>query len=121
MITNKPVRAIIINDARIAFNRLNEVVGIQLKEGRENSTEMQLLRSIKNKINLIKENPFYGDNIKKQLIPKIYNVPNLWRVEISNYWRMLYTIRGDEIEIICFILDIIDHSKYNKLFRYRKK
>jgi hypothetical protein len=36
---------------------------------------------------------------------------------------MLYTITGGatEIEIIAFILDVIDHDEYNKKFSYRKK
>ncbi|MDP4038982.1 MAG: hypothetical protein Q8P57_00145 [Candidatus Pacearchaeota archaeon] len=82
---------------------------------------MQLIKSIKEKINFIKSNPFYGNNIKKSQIPKEYNVSNLWRVELSQFWRLLYTIKGDQIEIICFVLDIIDHQTYDKKFRYEKK
>ncbi len=82
---------------------------------------MQLLKSIKQKKDFIKANPFYGDNIKKTLIPKKYNVSNLWRVELTNFWRMLYTIRGDQIEIVCFMLDIMDHNKYNEIFGYKKR
>jgi hypothetical protein len=35
---------------------------------------------------------------------------------------MLYTLRDGEteIEIIAFILDIIDHKDYNKKFGYKK-
>ncbi len=119
--TDKPVRVILIDDAKKAFIRLNEIAGMQTKTGKTNSPEIRLLKSIKTKIALIKENPFYGDNIKKDLIPKKYNAPNLWRVELSNYWRMLYIIRGDEIEVICFILEIINHKKYNKLLGYKRK
>jgi hypothetical protein len=80
-----------------------------------------LLNSINQKKDFIKANPFYGDNIQKRLIPKEYNVHNLWRVELSGFWRMLYTIKGDQLEIICFILDILDHKKYNKKFGYKNK
>jgi len=118
---NKPVRVIMLDEADNEFKRLNEIVGIQLKEGKSNSYEIQLLKSIRQKIEFIKANPFYGDNIPKRLIPKEYNVQNLWRVELSNFWRMLYTIKGDQIEIICFILDILDHNRYNKKFGYRNK
>ena len=117
----KPVRVILLDEADKEYKRLNKLVGQQLKEGKENTEEMQLLRSIKQKRDLIKANPFYGDNIKKRQIPKEYNVQNLWRVELTGYWRMLYTIRGDEIQIICFILDILDHDSYDKKFGYRKK
>ena len=118
---NKPVRLILINQAKEEYIKLNSIVGEQIKDGKTNSFEMQLLKSIKQKIELIKLNPFYGDNIKKNLIPKEYNVNNLWRTELSQFWRMLYTIKGDRIEIICFILDILNHHNYNKKFGYRKK
>jgi len=118
---NKPVRVILLDEADKEFKRLNELVGQQAKEGKENTSEMQLLKSIKQKIDFIKANPFYGDNIPKNLIPKEYNVQNLWRVELTNYWRMIYTIKGDQIEIICFILDIIDHKIYDTKFGYKKK
>ncbi len=117
----KPVRVILLDEADSEYKRLNEVVGQQIKEGKENTTEMQLLRSIKQKRDFIKVNPFYGDSIKKKLIPKSYSVQNLWRVELTGYWRMLYTIKGDEIQIICFILDILNHDNYNKIFGYKKK
>ena len=117
----KPVRVILLDEADIEYKKLNELVGKQIEEGKENTKEMQLLRSIKQKRDLIKANPFYGDNIEKKKIPKInYNVQNLWRVELTGYWRMLYTIKGDEVQIICFVLDIIDHNKYNKIFGYKK-
>lgn len=118
---NKPVRIIIIGEAREEYARLNSVVGTQLKAGKQNTGEMQLLRSIRQKIELIKANPFYGDNIKKEQIPKEYAFSNLWRVELSQFWRMLYTIKGDQVEIICFILEIINHPTYDKKFGYQKK
>ena len=117
---NKPIRVILLDEADFEYKKLNEIVGQQLNEGKENTKEIQLLRSIKQKIEFIKSNPFYGDNIPKNQIPKEYDVQNLWRVELCDYWRMLYTIKGDEIEIICFVLDIIDHPTYNKKFGYRK-
>ena len=117
----KEVRVILLDEADIEYKRLNELVGQQIKEGKENTGEIQLLRSIKQKKELIRANPFYGDNIKKKQIPKCYNVQNLWRAELTGYWRMLYTIKGDEVQILCFILDIMDHKKYDKIFGYRKK
>ncbi len=49
-------------------------------------------------------------------------VTNLFRVELPNFWRMLYTLTAEgDVEIIAFILDIIDHKTYDKKFGYRKK
>lgn len=91
---NKKVRVIFLDNADIEYKKLNELIGKQQKEGKENTFEMQLLRSIKQKIDLIKLNPFYGDNIEKRKLQKThYDVQNLWRVELSGYWRMLYTIK----------------------------
>ncbi len=118
---NKPNRVVFIDLAQEEYKKLNEIVGTQLKEGKENSEEMQLLKSINQKKDFIKANPFYGDNIPKNIIPKEYNVQNLWRVELINFWRMLYTIKGDQIEVVCFVLDIIDYGRYNKKFGYKKK
>ena len=74
---NKPVRVILLNEAEAEYKRLNEVVGQQIKDGKQNTGEMQLLKSIKQKRDLIKANPFYGDNIPKKQIPKSYIVKNL--------------------------------------------
>jgi hypothetical protein len=50
-------------------------------------------------------------------------IKNLLLVELPNYWRMLYTLTDNEtnVEIIAFILDILDHPDYDKKFGYRKK
>jgi len=84
---NKQVRVILLDEAEVEYRKLNELVGEQLKKGLENSEEAQLLKSIKQKIEFIKVNPFYGDNIQKRLIPKEYDVKNLWRVELINFWE----------------------------------
>ena len=118
---NKQTRVVLLDAANEEYHHLNQLVGEQLKEWKQNSDEIQLLKSIKQKVEFIKANPFYGDNIPKRLIPPEYNVQNLWRVELVNFWRMMYTIKGDQIEIVCFVLDIVDHDGYNKKFGYKKK
>lgn len=119
---NKKVRVILLDNADSEYKKLNQTVGRQINEGKENTEEMQLLRSINQKKELIRANPFYGQNIEKKKIPKMhYRVSNLWRVELTGFWRMLYTIKGDEVQIICFILDIINHKDYNKAFGYKKR
>ena len=51
-----------------------------------------------------------------------YGITNLFRVELPNYWRMLYTLSNgeSEIEIIAFVLDLVDHKVYDKKFGYKK-
>lgn len=70
----------------------------------------------------MKANPQYGDAVPKALIMKTgYPVDNMWVVDLSGYWRMLYTLKGSHVEILCFILEIIDHPTYDKLFGYKKR
>ena len=95
------------------------------KESENSKTERSLLNAIKQKVELIKENPHYGDPIAKKLFPKEYirkyGITNLFRIELPNYWRILYTLTDSEtkIKIIAFVLDIIDHKDYNKKFGYK--
>ena len=114
-----------VGEADKALKEINRIAGEQIRKGKNNSFEIKLLNSIKQKSNLLRENPFYGDSIPKRQIPKElikkYNLDNLWRIELSNFWRMLYTIKGNEIEVLCFILEICDHKKYNKLLGYKRK
>jgi len=124
MFKGKPVRVIIIGDAKEEFEELNKIVGEEIAKGITGSDHQTLLNSIKQKIELLKYNPEYGIHIRKDRIPKEYvvkyDVTNLWKVNLSGAWRMIYTIRGDEVEIISLILDIMNHKDYEKKFGYRK-
>ena len=38
------------------------------------------------------------------------------------FWRMIYTLTNNgDVEIIAFVLDIIDHPTYDDKFGYRGK
>jgi len=121
MTDKRPVKVILLNQAKTEFEELNRIVGGQQAKGITNSEEIQLFKSIKQKSELLKINPTYGDKIPHKLIPKTLNVPNLFRIELTGYWRMLYTLEGNEIEIVAFVLYLIDHPTYNNLFGYRKR
>ena len=114
------IRVILSQDAKEVYTYLQ-------KNAPHSKTERTLLTAITQKIQLIKTNPHYGNPIAKKLIPKNYlekyEITNLFRIELPNYWRMLYTLTDNEtkIEIIAFILDIIDHPTYDKKFRYKKR
>ena len=95
------------------------------KHAKKKSTYSQLLNSINKAITNIKENPYYGNLIPKKYIPKgitnRYGTDKILRVSLVGYWRLLYTLVGDEIRIIAFVLEFMDHVKYNKIFGYRNK
>jgi hypothetical protein len=125
MFKGKPTKVIITGEAKEEFDHLNKVVGDEIAKGITSSDHQTLLNSIKQKIELLRDNPEYGFHIPKDRIPKEYirdyDVNNLWKVNLSGAWRMVYTIRGSEVEIISLILDIINHTDYNDKFSYKKK
>lgn len=115
MFCGKEVRIVLKGQAKESF--------LELKK-RDDKEAQSLLRSIDRIINILKQNPQYGDPIKKELIPdsfKKIGIQNLYRSELSNFWRMLYTIEGNKVEIFCFVLSIMDHPNYDKLFGYKGK
>ncbi|MEK6888413.1 MAG: hypothetical protein AABX14_05715 [Candidatus Aenigmatarchaeota archaeon] len=69
-------------------------------------------------------NPLAGDHAQKPLPEKFvneYDINNLWIIDLVGYWRMLYTLRTDEVEIVSLILEWINHEKYDKIFGRKKK
>lgn len=124
MFKGKPTKVIITGEAKHEFDDLNKVVGEEVANGVTSSDHQTLLNSMKQKIEILKSNPEYGVHIQKDRIPKEYirdyDVTNLWKVNLSGAWRMIYTIRGSEVEIISLILDIMNHRAYEKKFKYKK-
>ena len=94
------------------------------KESINSKIESSILNAVRQKGKLIKQNPSYGNPISKKLIPKEYRgrfgVTNLFRIELPNYWRMLYTLTEGEtkIKVVAFVLGIMSHKKYEKVFGY---
>lgn len=68
----------------------------------------------------LRHEPFMGDRIQRQLIPRRFrNLPNLFRLELPEGWRALYTVashpvHGTQIRIVW----IGDHRRHEKLFGY---
>ena len=114
MFAGKEVRILLKWQAKDAY--------LELKK-RADKEATSILSSFERVKDILKDNPQYGDPIRKELIPselKRAGVQNLYRVELSNYWRMLYTIEGSQVEIFLFVLNIVEHKDYNKLFGYKE-
>ena len=106
------------------YQELQKAVA-ESRKSKKHPTYEQLLSSINNAINNLKANPYHGDliprkNISKALVNK-YGTHKIFRIELVGYWRLLYTVIGEETRIIAFILEYMNHKKYDKLFGYRKK
>ena len=115
----KEVSIILSPEAKEVYKKLNA-------ESENNKQSRMILKAVNNKIDLIKSNIHYGDPIAKNLIPEEYkqkySATNLFRVELPAFWRMLYTLtNNEEVEIVAFVLDIIDHPSYDKKFGYKRR
>lgn len=124
---DKKIRAVLSPEVEKDWDELNKVVSEEIEKGITKSFNQQLFKSIKRVKGLIETNKFYGENVKKDQIPKYYKdkygVTNLFRVELVGYWRLIYTLEGtsNNLEILAIVLDFMDHEKYNKIFGYKKR
>jgi len=70
----------------------------------------------------IKTNPFCGIQIPKRQIPQEYikkfEIHSVWKYNLPNAWRLIYSIKGGELIIITIVLKWVDHKEYEKRFRY---
>jgi len=86
------------------------------------SDDERLYKEIEEALKIIKQNAFFGRNVKKRLIPKKliqkYEIDNLWIYNLRKDWRLLYTITNNEIEVLAIVLDWMNHKDYERLFKF---
>ena len=91
-----------------------------LREGK--FEDKKLYDSINKAVDELKKNPAYGIKIPKQLWPKEYikkyGITNLWKYDLPNAWRLVYTVETDEVKIVSIILEWFNHKDYEKRFKY---
>jgi len=84
--------------------------------------DKQLYKFIERAINDLKKNPISGIKIPKKLWPKYYGkeyqITNLWKYDLPNAWRLIYTIVEDQVMIVNVLLDWFSHKDYEKRFGY---
>jgi Txe/YoeB family toxin of Txe-Axe toxin-antitoxin module len=88
-----------------------------LKEGDE------IKEYVKRAIRDIQSNAFCGIQVPKRIIPKEYvkkyGVTNLWKYDLPDGWRLVYSIiTPNKVEIISVILEWFDHKDYERRFNY---
>lgn len=112
-------------EANNDYTELQKQVIQEQQDGKENSSNAQLLKAIEREKNNLKINPQHGTHIPRKYIPKEaierYGTDRLWKIDLVGYWRLIYTLIGDEVKIVTFILEFMDHKKYDKVFGYRKR
>ncbi|MFH1289779.1 MAG: hypothetical protein ABIH92_00045 [Nanoarchaeota archaeon] len=79
----------------------------------------QLLRTFEE----LEKDMFSGIQIPKRLIPKEYErrygkIHNLWKYNLPNAWRLIYTIKKQDVVVLSLILEWLPHKEYEKRFKY---
>jgi len=108
----------IIKPSKVVF--ANEKVEKEFYSLDEND---DIKKHIKKAIEEIRKNAFCGIQLPKRLIPKEYiqkySVNNLWKYDLPDGWRLIYTITTpNKVEIISIILEWFDHPGYERRFGY---
>ena len=84
--------------------------------------EKELKKFIERGFDDICKNPFCGIQIPKRLIPKDYlqkySIRNVWKYNLPNAYRLIYSIENKQIYIISIILEWLDHKEYERRFHY---
>jgi len=92
----------------------------ELKEGK--FEDRQLVGFIQRAIEDLKAYPLSGIRIPSKLWPKEYikkyKIDNLRKYDLPNGWRLLYTLRGNELEIISVLIEWFSHKDYERKFKY---
>lgn len=113
----------LVGAAEIAVAKLEESVNALEAQGKTPAkADKQLLKSIQRTLDLLKMNPFAGEPVSPKLWPKGYeNFPNLFCIDLTRFWRLLYYVAGTEVMIVSVVFEICDHKHYDKIFGYKKK
>lgn len=84
--------------------------------------DQRLHKEIIKALESIRQNVFFGRNVKKKLIPRNvlqkYRIDNLWIYNLRKDWRLLYTITNNQIEVLAIVLDWMNHKDYERLFHF---
>ena len=94
----------------------------KVKETFDKLNDLDLKKFIDRAFCDIKANPFCGIQIPKNQIPQDYikkfDIHNVWKYNLPNAWRLIYSIKGGEVVIITIILEWMDHKEYERRFKY---
>ena len=110
-----------MKECRIQFaNEKVEEAFQKLASG--NFEEKALKEYIERAFQDICNNAFSGIQIPKRLIPEYYvkkfNIKNVWKYNLPNAWRLIYSLESTNLCIISIVLEWLDHKEYERRFKY---
>ncbi|QYZ78117.1 hypothetical protein E2N92_01055 [Methanofollis formosanus] len=94
---------------------------VALKHSRR-SEDQKLSAILDRAFDALSENAFRGVQIQKKQVPKAYrrchsSIQNLWKYNLTDSWRLIYTVASDG-ETIVVIIEWLDHTTYERRFGY---
>ncbi|MDO8661304.1 MAG: hypothetical protein Q7K43_05425 [Candidatus Woesearchaeota archaeon] len=90
---------------------------IKSQEKTPSKEDIQLLKSIYHAIEILKTNPFAGTTVSHKNWPKnLELLPNIFSIDLSQNWKLLYYVTGTKVTIISVIFEICNKKKYDELF-----
>ena len=85
--------------------------------------DQQLYKFLVRAFKDIEENAFCGIRISKKLIPKEYKkkyaIDALWKYNMPNAWRLIYSVGKQKLIIVSIVLEWLDHKNYDRKFGYK--
>lgn len=92
----------------------------KLKESK--TEDRQLYELLKRAFEDIEDNPSGFIHVPNNLIPKEYRqkygIDNLWKYDLPNGWRLLYSLAKEKVLLLAVILEWLDHKNYERRFGY---
>jgi len=93
-------------------------------------TNEKELKTLNKGVTQLKQNYKKGDILPRKDYPKAYKYyerslkisfgkTKLWVLKVTQDWRLIYNVVGDEVKVVSFILDSMDHKDYNKRFGFK--
>ena len=84
--------------------------------------EQELYKLLSQAFENLSKNASCGIQIPKHLIPKVYiqkySIDNLWKYNLPNAWRLVYSIGHKGIEVLSIVLEWFNHKDYERRFHY---
>jgi Txe/YoeB family toxin of Txe-Axe toxin-antitoxin module len=86
--------------------------------------DRKLYEFIARALNDIEKDAFCGIQFQKKLIPKDYvrkygKMDNMWKYDLPNAWRLIYTVKSEGIFVLGIVLEWMDHKNYERRFGYK--
>lgn len=93
---------------------------LELKRGK--GAEQELCGFLEKAFDKLEIDPFCGKKMQKKLWPREYmqkyRITNLWKYDLPNSWRLIYTVKADRATILSVVLEWFCHKEYERRFRY---